>query len=137
MSNVPILAALLLFLSHSQFVPDPTEDWQAPEEFAVSRRGDCEDFAGYACHQLRLAGYPACLISAYRNDGTGHTVCVFAEGPNQWSVIDGARYMAWRQSFRRVTRRLRHRDSVLQVVSERDSVSRQGCVVTVLHGRLE
>ncbi len=65
------------------------EYWQSPEEFMTSRQGDCEDFALFAQHNLKLNGVDSFLLNIY-SKRTSHTVCVFQEN-GKYSVIDGTK----------------------------------------------
>lgn len=70
------------------------EYWQSPEEFLTSRQGDCEDFALFAQHHLKLNGVESFLLNIYSNR-TSHTVCVFQED-GKYSVIDGAKVIHYK-----------------------------------------
>jgi predicted transglutaminase-like cysteine proteinase len=61
--------------------------WQSPEEFLMTRKGDCEDFATFAYEILKLNGYSAYLLNIYGGKYS-HTVCVFKEN-GKYQVIDG------------------------------------------------
>lgn len=66
------------------FTEDPKpfgrEDyWQAPEEFLVRRKGDCEDYALLTQALLERLGFEAFVFSLYGERGYAHTVTVFKE----------------------------------------------------------
>ena len=61
--------------------------WQSPEEFLLTGKGDCEDFARFAYETLKLNGYSAYLLNIY-GGRYSHTVCVFKEN-GKYQVIDG------------------------------------------------
>lgn len=55
------------------------EYWQAPEEFLMRRRGDCEDYALLTQALLERLGFEAFVFSLYGERGYAHTVTVFKE----------------------------------------------------------
>ena len=68
--------------------------WQAPEEFAVSKIGDCEDYALLAQALLRRNGIEAFVLSLFGEEGYAHTVSVFVDAEGRYNVInqDQVRY---------------------------------------------
>lgn len=72
--------------------------WQPPARVFERRVGDCEDYALFAWHVLRVHGIPAHLFSAF-TEGRGHAMCVFEEdwklhticnaGLRRWHVTRG------------------------------------------------
>ena len=68
--------------------------WQAPEEFAARKRGDCEDYALLAQALLARNWITAYVFSLFGDDGYAHTVCVFVDEHGRYGVInqDQVRY---------------------------------------------
>jgi|GEM_PF-1401433 len=62
------------------------EYWQSPEEMAVRKKGDCEDYAIFAQALLQRWGYQTFLFSVYWN-GNAHTVAVF-EKDGRWGIFN-------------------------------------------------
>jgi len=71
------------FLAGCKYVSDQEqfgeEDyWQPPEQFEVSKRGDCEDYALWAWRQLLEMNYPARFVmGAAGRYGEGHAWVTF------------------------------------------------------------
>jgi len=71
------------FLSKCRYVSDQElfgrEDyWQSPEDFEVSKKGDCDDFALWAWRQVLGMGYPArFVVGCAGRYGDGHAWVTF------------------------------------------------------------
>ena len=72
------------------------ELWQPPRITFRSKRGDCEDYAIFAWHVLRVHGHRAHLFAAFTGDA-GHAVCAFREGDRYHTICnEGLRWTAVR-----------------------------------------
>ena len=74
------------------FVRDETlfgtaDYWQAPEELAVRRMGDCEDYALLARELLQRNSIEAFVFSLFGDRGYAHTVSVFVED-GRYNIIN-------------------------------------------------
>lgn len=63
------------------------ELWQPPGATFRLRRGDCEDFAIFAWHVLRLNGHRAHVFAAFTGNA-GHAVCAFREGDRYHTICN-------------------------------------------------
>ena len=64
------------------------DHWQAPEEFAARKTGDCEDYALLASALLRRNGVDSFVFSILGEDGYAHTVAVFVDENGRYDVIN-------------------------------------------------
>ena len=64
------------------------DHWQAPEEFAVRKTGDCEDYALLASALLRRNGVDSFVFSILGEEGYAHTVAVFVDEKGRYDVIN-------------------------------------------------
>lgn len=60
---------------HDHVLHGVEEYWQPVEQTHELRRGDCEDWALYACHVLRRAGLAARVFAAF-DAHEGHATCL-------------------------------------------------------------
>ena len=60
---------------HDHVLHGVEEFWQTPEQTHALRKGDCEDWALYACHVLRRSGLNARVFAAFDRD-EGHASCL-------------------------------------------------------------
>lgn len=63
------------------------ENWQRPDQFLTTKKGDCEDFALFAYEILKQNGIRAFVFNVY-GEGYGHSVCVFLEN-GRYQILDG------------------------------------------------
>lgn len=73
-----------------------TDHWQTPQEFAMRRVGDCEDYALLAQALLRAQGIQADVFSLLGEDGYAHTVSVFVDTDGRYAVINQGRLQRYR-----------------------------------------
>ena len=72
--------------------------WQAPEELAVRRKGDCEDYALLARELLQRNGIEAYVFSLFGDGGYAHTVSVFMDRGGRYNVINQDKVTYYRVS---------------------------------------
>jgi hypothetical protein len=79
----PDFVALRQFLAKCTYVSDQKQFgkkdyWQPPEQFEVSRKGDCEDFALWCWRQLTEMNYPTrMVVGTAGRYGEGHAWITF------------------------------------------------------------
>ncbi len=62
--------------------------WQTPQEFAVRKSGDCEDYALLAETLLRRNGIEAYVFSVFGDDGYAHTISIFRDEKGRYNAIN-------------------------------------------------
>jgi hypothetical protein len=86
------LNEIRVFLSTCRYVSDREQfgmqdHWMPPEEFEQIRKGDCDDFALWACRQLLSLGYDArFVVGRVGRYGASHAWVVFREGEKTFIV---------------------------------------------------
>jgi hypothetical protein len=77
-------------LSYLSKIDDPSTA-QGSYSIFVSRKGNCQGFAGFQCHCLNKAGYDAQIIKVVSiGYGPFHTVCEFKDKDGILYIIDNA-----------------------------------------------
>lgn len=90
--------------------------WQSPQEFLSNKKGDCEDFALFASHLLKIQGVKSFMLNIYGSKG-GHTVCAFKEN-GRYQAFDGS-------DFKKVDAR-----SLNELISKIDPTWKKAAIVT-------
>ena len=62
--------------------------WQAPEELALRRNGDCEDYALLASELLKRNGIEARIFCLFGKGGYAHTVSLFMDHEGRYNIIN-------------------------------------------------
>jgi len=68
--------------------------WQPPEEFEVSRKGDCADFGLWAWRQVLSMGYPARFVTSSAGKfGEGHAWVTFEKDGKSYLLEPQRKYL--------------------------------------------